>query len=108
MGNYFMDQYSYLHFASGIICFFWGISFKTLLILHILFEMIENSKYGMDFINNVFVLWPGGKTKADTVINQIGDIIFSLIGWVTAYYIDMLAKRYKLNEGYVKEKSIKS
>ena len=28
MGNKFLDQYTYLHFATGIIAYFFGISMK--------------------------------------------------------------------------------
>ena len=102
MSVYFIDEYSYLHFATGIICFFWGMSFRTLLILHILFELFENSKLGMLFINDVFTIWPGGKPKPDALINQMGDIVFSLIGWLSAYYINHLGKKYGLYMGRTK------
>jgi len=81
MGVYFLDQYSLLHFASGILCRYFNISFTFLLIFHIIFEYVENSKNGMHFINNYFKIWPGGKPKPDSLVNSIGDIISSLIGW---------------------------
>ena len=82
MGKYFIDQYTLLHFTSGIVCRYLNLSFTFLLIFHIIFEYIENTKHGMYFINNYFRLWPGGKYNSDTLINSTGDIIFSLIGWI--------------------------
>jgi hypothetical protein len=82
MGTYFLDQYSLLHFVSGILCRHLNISFTFLFIFHIIFEYIENSKQGMYVINNYFKVWPGGKPNADTFINSVSDIILSLFGWL--------------------------
>jgi hypothetical protein len=95
MGKHFVDQYSYLHFATGIIAFFWGISLEDFLIGHTLFEILENTKKGMGLIN-LFVFWPGGKTKTDTFINSFGDTIFASFGWITAYYIDLYGRKNNL------------
>ena len=89
MGKYFLDQYSLLHFTSGIVCRYLNFSFTFLLIFHIIFEYIENTKEGMYFINNYFKIWPGGKSISDTFVNSVGDIIFSLIGWI---FMDNLIK----------------
>ena len=37
MGNRLFDQYTYLHFASGIIAYFWGLRLKTFIISRDLF-----------------------------------------------------------------------
>jgi len=89
-----MDQYSYLHFASGIIFYFFGVKLRAFIILHILFEILENTMIGRNFITNYLTFWPGGKPKSDTFINSVFDIIFSIIGWVSAYYLDKLGKKY--------------
>ena len=88
MGNNFFDQYTYLHFACGIIGYFWGLSVLNFLGIHTFFEIVENSKFGMDIINKFFVFWPGGKPKADSVGNIIGDTIGAILGWFSAYYLD--------------------
>ena len=36
-----LDQYTYLHFAVGIIVYFWGLSFTSWFIIHSLYEYIE-------------------------------------------------------------------
>jgi len=93
MGIQFLDQYTYLHFATGIIAYFWNISFIAWVILHTLFELLENTKMGMQIINRSG-FWPGGKTYADSVINSVGDTIGALTGWFSAYYLDKMGAKY--------------
>ncbi len=88
MGHKFTDSYSLLHFAVGIISYFWGISFIMIILFHTLFEILENTKSGMYFINTYFTMWPGGKSHADSILNRIGDTFYTGIGWIIAYLID--------------------
>ena len=37
-------------------------------------------------INNI-KLWPGGKEKADTILNSIGDQFYGLLGWLFTFFI---------------------
>ncbi len=92
MGKYFFDQYSILHMASGVLAFFWGLSFKQWFWLHILFEVVENTQYGMNFINNYLTMWPGGKPEADSLLNSVGDQVFGMIGWIIANELDKIYK----------------
>ena len=99
MGNNSFDQYSFLHFCVGGVLFYWNISFIPAIILHILFEYLENTKLGIKFINKYFtsrglLRWPGGKYKADTLMNNIVDTIFFALGWFIAYYINELGIEY--------------
>ena len=55
-------------------------------IVHMIFEYVENTKYGMSIINN-FVYWPGGKDRADSLINSLGDQFYAQLGWVCAYIV---------------------
>lgn len=91
MGSRLIDQYSLLHFAVGIIAYFWGISWQILLIVHILFEILENTQIGMTIINTYIPFWPGGKPMADSVVNQISDNAFSLFGWFVSQYADHMS-----------------
>ena len=86
MGLYFTDKYSLLHFAVGIIVYYWNITFVTWFIIHIFFEYIENTNYGMKIINK-FSYWPGGKDHADSWINSLGDQFYALLGWTIAYTV---------------------
>jgi hypothetical protein len=85
MGTKFMDQYSLLHLASGIIVRYWNLSLLGWIVVHTLFEWLENTKSGMRFINTYIKIWPGGKPEADSITNSIGDTFFSLLGWFLAH-----------------------
>lgn len=102
MGIYLFDQYSLLHFAVGVIAYFWNISFNLTIILHIIFEIIENTNDGMNIINKYLTIWPGGKPFADSKINSIGDTILTAIGWLCAYYLDQMGIKYGLYPPHLK------
>ena len=88
MGKYLLDQFTLLHFSVGVIVYFWGISLPSWILLHTLFEILENTKIGRNVINKYIKFWPGGKPKADSFINNIGDTIGGVIGWLVSYYLD--------------------
>lgn len=93
MGNGWIDQYSLLHFSVGVVAYFWSMSFIVLILLHTLFEFVENTKVGMNLINTYFTQWwPGGKNFADSLENRISDTLFSGAGWICSYLLD---KQYK-------------
>jgi len=93
MGQRAFDQYSILHFAVGVIAYFWSLSFVMTIILHILFEYIENTPVGMNFINTYFIgLWPGGKPYPDNILNSTTDTLFTGIGWLVSYQLDRMYK----------------
>jgi hypothetical protein len=85
MGKQFTDNFSLLHFATGIIAYYWNISFVEWFILHIIFEYVENTVYGMKIINKI-KLWPGGKYHPDSFLNSVGDQFYALLGWIFASY----------------------
>lgn len=87
MGLSLFDQYSILHFAMGIVFYFWGISLESSTIIHILFEVLENTTIGMATINT-FYYWPGGKDQSDSLTNSIGDTLFFMVGWIIANWLD--------------------
>jgi len=56
-------------------------------------ELLENTDYGIYFIDKYITFWPGGKVKPDHILNSmIGDNISSILGWFSAYYLDMYSK----------------
>lgn len=88
MGVYFTDNFSLLHFASGIIAYYWNLTFIEWLLLHIIYEIFQNSQIGLWFINHIVTVWPGGKLNYDSYINILGDLIYGILGWIfTHYYI---------------------
>lgn len=86
MGVLFTDKFSLLHFASGIIAYYWNLSFFHWFMLHLIYEMIQNSKYGILFINNVVTLWPGGKLGYDSYTNMTGDQFYGMLGWTFTHF----------------------
>jgi len=96
MGYKYFDRYTYLHFAMGVVVYFWNISLVNWVIIHTLFEFLENTQVGMNIINNYIVFWPGGKPTSDTFINNIGDTFGAILGWLSAYGLDRLGNYYKL------------
>jgi hypothetical protein len=89
MGIYFTDKFSLLHLASGIVAYYWGISFMAWFITHAVFELIENTQTVMRIIRLIKV-WPGGKTHADSGLNSIGDQFYSCMGWIIAHCFSKL------------------
>jgi hypothetical protein len=93
MGLRIFDQYSLLHFAAGVIAYFWSISFFVVVALHIFFEFFENTSIGMNLINTYFLRWwPGGKTHPDNLLNRTSDTIFTGLGWIAAAQLDKIYK----------------
>ena len=94
MGNKLFDQYTYLHFAVGIVVYFWNISLPSWFVLHTMFETLENTKDGVNIINKYLVFWPGGKPKSDEINNIIGDTFGAMMGWFSAYCLDKIGNKY--------------
>jgi hypothetical protein len=85
MGIHFTDQYSLLHFAVGIVSRYWNVSFLWFVALHTLFEFVENTPQGMNFINRYIPFWPGGKSHEDSILNRVGDTVYAGLGWMLAH-----------------------
>ncbi len=81
MGTAFYDGYSVLHIAVGVVAWHWGIGFLSWVLMHALFEFLENTATGMHFINTYVTAWPGGKPLADSLLNRTGDTVFAAFGW---------------------------
>ena len=92
MGTLFLDQFTYLHFSSGILLYFWGVPIVPALILHTIFEFVENSNFGMNLINRWFPFWPGGKSYSDTFINSLGDTLALLLDGILHIFLIIMAQ----------------
>lgn len=97
MGQNILDKYSILHFATGSLWKIVGLGPLSLLIFHIIFEIVENHDIGRDFINNQLTFWPGGKPEADSITNSISDIVIAMIGY---YFADYLFRHSSLGKIY--------
>ena len=104
MNGKMFDQYAYLHFAVGIVSYFWGISFINWLIIHTIYEVFEITKTGTYIINTYFgTIWPGGgKHKAEPLINGVGDTLFAIFGWLSAHYLDATGNKYGWYPAHIK------
>jgi len=100
MGIKFTDQFSLLHFATGIIIYFWRVTFINWFILHLVYEIITNTKFGIYIINN-YSQWPGGKLNYDTYLNIIGDQFWGMMGWIFAYLFILYVYEGKLDDTYL-------
>ena len=87
MGQLFIDQYSLCHAAVGVVVYFFGIDIDKWFVLHLAFEMLENTKMGMSLIRMIKV-WPGGKPYADSIINIVGDQLSAMFGYLMASAVD--------------------
>lgn len=99
MGFQFADQYSLLHFASGVIAYFFGLSGVQWFVLHMIFEIVENGVIGMRVINSCMKFWPGGKNYPDAMVNRVGDQVFGMVGWYVAKVLDEIS----LKRGWFKK-----
>jgi hypothetical protein len=88
MGQAFTDKYSLLHLAVGIVAYYWNISFFAIVVLHIVFEWAENTQTGMNLINRYITMWPGGKPRADSLLNSVGDTVYTVVGWWIADVVE--------------------
>lgn len=93
----FFDQFSLLHFASGIIAYFWGLPLMWWFIIHAVFEFVENTELGTKFINTYIPVWPGGKHTKETFENSvIGDNVSAVAGWIFASSVEKAFQGKKL------------
>ena len=86
MGYAFTDKYSFLHFCTGAVVYYWNVSFAVWFVAHFLFEYFENTEFGMYVINH-FTMWPGGKGFSDGMINRVGYHVYAMLGWYASHVI---------------------
>lgn len=87
----FTDQFSLLHFATGIIAYYSGLSLGQWFLIHATFELLEDTQTGVRIINKLFgKIWPGcGKKEPDSFLNsEIGDNFYAVLGWIFSWYIN--------------------
>jgi hypothetical protein len=88
MGQSGVDAYSVLHFFFGSLAYLLRIPFLVWALIHLAFEIVENSFQGVTFIDQYITWWPGGKKDPDSIGNSISDEIVALLGWLFTSVID--------------------
>jgi len=91
MGTEIIDNFSIVHVASGVFLYFWGFTLFQSTMIHIGFELLENTKPIMKLTNETG-WWPGGKPEPNHFANMVGDTLFCILGWIISRVID---KRYQ-------------
>ncbi len=90
MSQVFTDEFSLLHFATGIVAQFMGLSLAHWFVVHVTFELVEDTQTGVRVINKLFgKIWPGGGKKVpDSFLNsELGDNFYAVLGWVFAFLL---------------------
>ena len=84
MGDKIIDKWTLVHFIVGMIANILKLPISLFIILHIIFEIWENTKDRMCVINNtLYRVFPlGFKTEPDSIINRISDILAGTAGWL--------------------------
>jgi hypothetical protein len=89
MGFRLLDQYSLLHAAMGVVLYFWGVPLLWAIIAHSVYELAENTPWGMRMIQGI-AFWPGGKWEADSWVNIVGDTVSFTAGWGAAAALNQM------------------
>ena len=87
------DQYSLLHFASGVTAYFWGFTPWKWILGHLAWEAFENSSVGLKLVNKYWH-WTGRKAPMvrDSLANTVGDNISAQAGYWSAKWLDDYGK----------------
>ena len=93
------DIYSFSHITHGILFFFIlrSLHIQPLMglcitiIVETLWEIIENTDYIINTYRKTYKLYEG-----DSVVNMIGDVIFTIIGYILAYRYPVIAIIYSV------------
>lgn len=93
------DIYSFSHITHGILFFFIlrSLHIQPLMglcitiIVETLWEIIENTDYIINTYRKTYKLYEG-----DSVVNMIGNVIFTIIGYILAYRYPVIAIIYSV------------
>lgn len=93
------DIYSFSHITHGILFFFIlrSLHIQPLMglcitiIVETLWEIIENTDYIINTYRKTYKLYEG-----DSVVNMIGDVIFTILGYILAYRYPVIAIIYSV------------
>lgn len=72
-----LDEWSIVHASGGIIAAQTGVTLPQFLVLHTIFEIVENADKGKGLLSKIGWDRKGG----DTFTNVLGDTISAAAGW---------------------------
>lgn len=84
----FLDQYSLIHMAVGILFYFWKISFFLSTLTQATFMLLNNSEEGSKLFSRYAPQYPYTAKKHDSWINMVGDNMSFNFGWLLASAVD--------------------
>lgn len=85
MGLSLVDKYTWLHFLAGVASALLNMGVVHVALFAAVFEYVENTPQGIAFIQTYLEpVWAGGKRFADSSINRVGDVAFTVLGWYLA------------------------
>ncbi len=83
----FLDQYSLIHMAVGILFYFWKISFILSSLTQATFMLLNNSEAGNRILGKYAPQYPNAR-KQDSWLNMLGDNMSFNFGWLLASAVD--------------------
>lgn len=81
--DYLFNKRSLIHFITGVIAYLLGIKFIFWLIMHLVFEVIINTRPGIDIINHLL-----GESRKDMLIEAIYRTFWGMAGWAVAWALN--------------------
>ena len=98
------DRYTYLHFAAGIIAYYWGFTFVEWIVFHLFLDIFERTEFGKKVLQFFIRIWPGREQNVlESYYNVLGDSASAALGWGSAYLIDNMLQKAGLYEKKEKE-----
>ena len=72
-----LDEWSFVHLSGGIIAAQTGLSLPQFLVLHTIFEVIENADQGSGWLSKIGL----DRVSGDSLLNVVGDTASAAAGW---------------------------
>ena len=94
-----VDRYTYLHFAAGIIAYYWGFTLIEWISVHIILDIFQRTELGKKVTKFILRIWPESPDlSSESYLNILGDSTFTVLGWCSAYLLDKLLQKVGLYE----------
>ena len=98
------DNYTYLHFAAGIIAYYWGFTLLEWTVFHLFLDIFERTDFGKKVLHFFIRIWPGRDDNLlESYYNVFGDSASAVLGWLSAYLLDIMLQKIGLYQKTEKE-----